>query len=258
MAKKFSTVIIIALLFAATGCQPTINPGDSVILPVRETKPPVISDSGYDELEIIDKVTKSRLEYKNAMELLINYYTRSGNNEKRKWAQTELTALNSISQYEYFNPIIVSNTYEPTTTITDADLLWEDAMLLKTQAEGLGQLFVDKNKYRAALNNLRQLILKYPKSDKIDDAAYQIGVISEYFKDYSIALTYYQAAYKWDTYTPYPARFRAARILDKHMHEYADALALYREAIEVEGIYEKNDEWKRNAEERIKQLEKSM
>ena len=108
-----------------------------------------------------------------------------------------------------------------------------------------------------ALTKFEQLITKYPSSDKIDDAAYQAGEISEYFKDYSIALDYYQRAYSWDPDTPNPARFRAAKILDKHMHRNAEALELYKKAIEVEGRFGKNREWKDFAEERIEELQKS-
>ncbi|MHC4580675.1 MAG: tetratricopeptide repeat protein, partial [Planctomycetota bacterium] len=104
--------------------------------------------------------------------------------------------------------------------------------------------------------NYNRLIKEHPTSDKIDDAAYKAGVIMEEFKDYVVALDYYQSAYKWDPETIHPARFRAARILDKQLHRYAEALELYQEAIRVEARFDKYRQWKEYAEMRIREIQK--
>jgi len=242
------------------GCQGS-NSGDSRRLPPR-TRPSIgtgntvnLTEAG--EIDIVEKIAASRLVYKQGLEMLVRYYTKTGNNHKLDWANKELRALNVMPWYNYIVPVVAPNTYRATTSNPDADLLYEDAMLQKNQAEVVGTLLLDRDVYRMALNKFEDMIRKYPTSDKIDDAAYNAGEISEYFKDYSIALDYYQRAYTWDPDTPHPARFRAARILDQRMHRNAEALELYRQAVEIEGRRGKFREWKDFAEERIRALEKS-
>ncbi len=260
MAKKISLIIFITLICISLGCQAT-NPGMGARLPERPkvtkyVSSPISPDAG--EIDIIEKVEKARQEYRLDMEALVSFYNKAGNNEKLKNATAELEALNTMPQFDYINPLDLSDRFNPSTQIMDADLLYEGAMLDKQQAEKYSLAFVDKELYRSALNKFKQLIKTYNNSDKIDDAAYEIGEIDEYFKDYSTALQYYQAAYKWNPEASWPARFRAARILDKYMHNYAEALPIYKEAIIKEGRYDQNREWKRNAEERVAVLEKTM
>jgi tetratricopeptide (TPR) repeat protein len=100
-----------------------------------------------------------------------------------------------------------------------------------------------------------QLIRQYPTSDKIDDAAYQVAEIYESFKNYEIALLYYQRAYQWNPETPHPARFHAAVLLDKRLHRRDEALELYQEAVLHEGG--RFDEWKVYGEKRIRELSTS-
>jgi tetratricopeptide (TPR) repeat protein len=107
---------------------------------------------------------------------------------------------------------------------------------------------------RLALDKYNQLIKKYPTSDKIDDAAFRAGGIYEYFKDYTIALLYYQRAYQWDPDTIHPARFKAAYILDKRLHRRAEALELYQQVAKKKGQHGK---YKVFAENRIRELTKS-
>lgn len=261
MAKKICTVIIIVSLYVLPGCQGS-NTGTSRRLPPR-TMPSIptsrtVNLTPAGEIDIVENVATSRQAYREGLEMLVRYYTKTGNNHKLDWAKKELHALDVMPQYNYIVPVVAPNTYRATTMIPDADLLYEDARLQKEQAErGFGTLFVNKNLYRMALRKFEELIVKYPTSDKIDDAAYMAGEISEYFKDYAIALDYYQRAYTWDPDTPHPARFRAARILDKYMHRNAEALELYKKAIETEGRYDKYREWVTFAKERINALEKT-
>ena len=261
MAKRICTVTLIVLLNVLVGCQGS-NSGDSRRLPPR-TRPSIgtgntvnLTEAG--EIDIVEKIAASRLAYKQGLEMLVRYYTKIGNNHKLDWANKELRALNVMPWYNYIVPVVAPNTYRATTSNPDADLLYEDARLQKEGAEPLGStMFVDKNAYRMALRKFEDVIKKYPNSDKIDDSAYMAGDISEYFKDYSIALEYYQRAYTWDPDTSHPARFKAARILDKYMHRNAEALELYKKAVETEGRYDKYRELKTVAEERINALQKT-
>ena len=260
MAKRICTVTLIVLLNVLVGCQAP-DSGVSRRLPDR-TRPSIgtgetINLTEAGEVDIVEKIVVNRLAYKQGLELLVKYYTRTGNSHKLEWANKELRALNVMPQYNYIVPVVASKSYRATTSIPDADLLYEDAMLQKNQAEVVATAIVNKDMYRMALRKFEDVITKYPTSDKIDDAAYQAGEITEYFKDYSIALDYYQRAYTWDPETPHPARFRAARILEQRMHRNAEALELYRQAVEIEGRRGEYREWKDFAEERIRALEKS-
>ncbi|MBN2182252.1 MAG: hypothetical protein JW715_10085 [Sedimentisphaerales bacterium] len=262
MAKRICTVILIVSLYILPGCT-NPNSGVSRVLPPR-TQPSLgtsqqlnLTDAG--EIDIVENIVANRQAYRQGLELLVKYYTRTGDNDKLSWANRELRALNVMPQYNYIVPVVAQKNYRQTVQIPDADILYEDARIQKEQAErGIGlKLFVNKDLYRMALRKFEDLIKKYPNSDKIDDAAYMAGEISEYFEDYSIAKEYYECAYKWDPDTLHPARFRAARILDKQMHRNDEALKLYKEAVKIEGRYDSNREWKAFAEERISALEKT-
>lgn len=260
MAKKICIVIIIVSLYVLPGCQGS-NTGTSRRLPPR-TMPSIptgrnINLTPAGEIDIVEDVVASRQAYRQGLELLVRYYTKTGDQSKLDWAKKELYALNVMPWYDYIVPVVAPKEYRATTMIPDADLLYEDARLQKEQAEILGKAIVNKNMYRMALKKFEDVIKKYPNSDKIDDAAFMAGEISEYFKDYSIALDYYQRAYTWDPDTPHPARFCAARILDQRMHRNAEALELYKKAIETEGRYDKYREWVTFAQERINKLEKT-
>jgi tetratricopeptide (TPR) repeat protein len=259
MAKRICTLILIVSLFTFIGCQQP-DTGRSRLEPPRTyisigtAQSPNLTPAG--EIDIVEDVEAHRQAYKQALEMLVRYYEKTGNNTKLNWAQKELNALNVMLQYNYVIPGVNPKEYRQTTSIREADMLYEDALAFEQQATPIGQLVVSENAYRLALGRFEQLIKKYPTSDKIDDAAYKAGVITEHFRDYMIALDYYQSAYTWDPDIPYPARFRAARILDKYMHRNAEALTLYKEAIKLETRYDSNLEWRRNAEERIRALEK--
>jgi tetratricopeptide (TPR) repeat protein len=140
-------------------------------------------------------------------------------------------------------------------SIPEADVLYYEAEGID-KAAGRLPVLKNKNQLRIALAKYDEVIRKYPASDKIDDAAYNAGVIYEYFKDYSIALLYYKRTFQWDPETPHPARFRAARILDQRLHRKDEALQLYQQAVKIEGQFDRYREWREFAERRIRELQK--
>ncbi|MBU2597387.1 MAG: hypothetical protein KJ757_07500, partial [Planctomycetes bacterium] len=48
---------------------------------------------------------------------------------------------------------------------------------------------------------------------------------------------YYKRAVQWNPYTPYPARYKAAKLLDYKLFNRAEALKLYRESLDKETEY---------------------
>ena len=74
-----------------------------------------------------------------------------------------------------------------------------------------GTEYID-NQRRAELL-FQQLLTNYPQSDKIDDAAYQLGDIyeSKAYKQYRRAAWYFERCVQWNTNTQFDARLRAGR-----------------------------------------------
>jgi tetratricopeptide (TPR) repeat protein len=259
MARIVLGAVVIISLNLMVGCREA-DSGRGRILPGRRTGAGTVGSvnlSQAGETDIVEQIAINRQAYHQGLELLIRYYTKTGNNMKLKWANEELASLNSITQYKYIiEAEILDSNLRASTSIPEADDLFEDGLKLEKEASAL---LISKNadKLRAALDKYDRLIRNYPTSDKIDDAAFKAAEIYEYFQDYSIALLYYKRAYQWDPEAPFPARFRSARILDKRLHRKAEALKLYRQALETEGKYGKRRLWKEYAEERIKVLSKT-
>jgi tetratricopeptide (TPR) repeat protein len=257
MTRMFVTAAMIALLTVFVGCQEP-NQGRGQQLPQRglqaSTPVPVEIAAAADEIDLVEQMSTQRQAYRATLEKLIRFYDVAGNNEKLSWARTELQALDRIPQYRYIvDAQVLSADLKATAKIQAADDLYAKAMETERKA-GVLPVLKDEELLRAALTQYSELLSQYPTSDKIDDVAYRMAGIHEYFKDYVIALSFYQRAYQWDPATPYPARFKAAFILDSRLHRRAEALQLYQEAIVKEAQYA---DYKAFAERRIQELSSS-
>jgi len=211
-----------------------------------------IPDAG--EIDIVEEMASYRAAYKSGLEKLNKYYMASGDAVKLGWAKRELASLNAGAQYRYIMPAAaVDANLRAVDTIDEADALFAEAEKLNRNASGI---IKDEAKLRAALRKYNLLIATYPNSDKIDNCAYRAGKIYEHFRDYEIAVIYFQRAFQWDSDTPYPARFKAAYILDRRLQMRKEALALYQLAYNnpIEQKYEGNMEF---AKKRILELTKS-
>lgn len=243
MAKTILTFVLVVFLHTLAGCY-EVDSGQSQLLSSKfKTTPKEVLQTGAGEADVIEQVALNRQAYRNSLESLIAHYSMTGNNMMLKWAENELNQFDRMPKYNY---IIEAGTARPglkaSTSITEANYLYADAVRLENKARGL-LIVVDENLLRVVLGRYNELIKKYPSSDKIDNAAYRAAGIYEHFKDYTIALLYYQRAYQWEPQTTQPARFRAARILDQHMSRKAEALELYKEAIKQENLSEDNKEY---------------
>ena len=251
MARKVCTLALIVLLSAFVGCGDT---GRSRLVAPDIRPPTRITPAGANETDIVEDMTVNRQGYKSGLEQLVAYYSRTGNNMKLRLAQKELAALTTMPRYNYIQAMDVGlANWKATDPIPAADDLYFSAMEYEKRA---GPILKNENQLRLALAKYNELIQKYNSSDKIDDAAFKVGTIYEHFKDYVIALTSFKRAFQWDPDTPHPARFRAARILDKNLHRNAEALQLYQQAVKIEGQFDKYREWKEFAERRIRELQK--
>ena len=259
MARVVCTGILIVLLSVLVGCQ-DVDRGQGQLIPrnTRRALGPasVVNITDKSEVDVVEQMAVNRQAYRQGLELLVGYYKRTGNNMKLEWANKELAALNTMPKYNYIiEAEVTPQNLKPSASIPEADDIYYDALEIDKNA-GTLPILKNQNQLRLALEKYRELIRKHPSSDKIDDAAYRAGVIHEYFKDYSIALLYFKRTFQWDPETPHPARFRAARILDKNLHRNAEALQLYQQAVKIEGQFDKYREWREFAEKRIRELQK--
>ena len=251
MARTILTAVLIVLLNVLVGCT-GVDSGRSQVAPAHYGPAPVISIADTDETALIEQMALNRQAYRQGLELLIKYYTRMGNNMKLQWAKKELVGLDSVIQYNYIVEAETKANLKADTSISGADALYDEALQIEKKA---GTLFLkDKQMLRLALTKYNQLIEKHGSSDKIDDAAYRAAGIYDYFKDYTLAVMYYKRVYQWDRYTVHPAKYRAAKILDKRLHQRTEALELYRQVIGDEAVPMNYREY---AELRIAELTKS-
>lgn len=203
------------------------------------------------QADYVENLAAAREGYKQALLDLIAYYESTGDATKLQWARTELKTFDEMVQYRYIMPgEWLPENLTAMDSIPEADQLYDEAMSLYRQSGGL-IIVTNEGKLRQALQVFNQIIRDYPSSDKIDDAAYRAARIYEHFKDYELAAVFYQRTFQWNPQTRYPARFRAAYILDRRLKMRADALAFYKLSLEKEAMYQNNAEY---AQRRIAQL----
>ncbi len=197
---------------------------------------------GAEEVDLVEDMTGRRNGYRGSLKALIDFYEAAGDATKLAWAKREYALM---PQYRYLMPgEALRADLRAIDSIDIADELYAEAVDLHKEAGGL-LIIIDEDKLRISLNKFNLLIERYPSSDKIDDAAYKAGRIYRHFQDYEIAAVYFQRAFQWDSNTPYPARFRAAYILDRKLNMKSEALVLYQLSLEKESRYEDNAEFSR-------------
>ena len=98
-------------------------------------------------------------------------------------------------------------------------------------------VFYNQTTMKKALAKLKELVERFPTSDKIAQAAFYIAEIhKEYFeeKDNDVALQWYKRAIDWDPDIQLPARFQMAVLWDFRLHNREKAMYWYQEAIAKE------------------------
>lgn len=234
MARATLTIALIVLLNALIGC----GGGDRFRLGSEEPidTSELATFPKADETDIVEQMAANRQAYHRSLEALLEYYKKQGNNMKLHWARKELEGLDNVQQYNYILEATIAGPHlKATTFVPEADYLYRDALRLERKAKEL-VLFTNDELLRQALDKYNRLIKNHPSSDKIDDAAYHAGGIYEHFKDYAIAILYYQRAYQWNANIIHPAKFKAAYILDNRLHQRAEALELYRQLVDDQNL----------------------
>lgn len=258
IAKQLTALFLLIGACGGCGQNGTYRPGSFIT-------PTVYGPGTMDEISLAEHVALNRQEYLQGLEALSDHYVRTGDRRKLDWTRKELSGLKKTPQYRYVGDVIPSADLSASMVIPEADALYMDAEELQKES-GLriaGPFFIPRvrggNTLQLALDKYSKVIDRYPTSNKIGKAAFQSGYIHEYFqKDYQTALLYYQRAYEWDSNiaTSFPARFKAAYMLDKRLDRKDEAVDLYREAVEgTEGL--RWTEWKKHGTQRVRVLTKT-
>jgi tetratricopeptide (TPR) repeat protein len=254
MARLILTANLLALIIALCGCTES-NSGRGQLIAERMKRATdrhaVIEAAKDKEVDIIEDMSMHRRAYRQSLEALIKYYRNTGNYMKREWAMKELAELDEIPQYNYIIEASVAGPdLKAMEEIPEADDLYYEGQVIEDEARKL-ILIKSAEKLRIALDRYNQIIRQYPTSDKIDDAAFMAGRIYEEFKDYTIAVLYYQRTYQWAPDTVYPARYKAARVLDDKLLRRGEALELYTQALKYDML---NATQREMAQERVDEL----
>ena len=236
-------------LLLAAGCQsaPRQRPAE---LEVRRMDPLKVAQSAdlerSTEVQLVEQMSRDRSNYKQDLELLRQFYDRQGNQMKVMWVEEEIKHIDLGPRRAY---LVVAEVAGPDLKagqpIVEADNLYRDGVQIMKEA--VSGLFVDQKKLYQAIDKFNELITNYHTSDKIGDAAFQLGEIyNKHRKDYQTALLYYQRTWQWDPQTPLPARFEVARIYDDKLFDKAKALQFYEQAVNLESAYPSNVNYARN------------
>jgi hypothetical protein len=207
----------------------TPPPASKAPVPTAPTTPPARAPGApASDVEFVERILAARRDYQVALEELRRHYLSVGDLERARWAEEELVQFHRISKHAYRLELDVPPpTLQAQHNINEANELYMRAMSYKDK--GWRTDYID-NQRRAEIL-LQQLLSSYPQSDKIDDAAYQLGDIyeSSAYKQYRRSAQYFERCFQWNPNTQFDARLRAARLYDKQLSERSRALELYRE-----------------------------
>jgi tetratricopeptide (TPR) repeat protein len=200
--------------------------------PAQPAKPKPPPGTKVTDAELVEKVIAARRDYQGALENLRAHYINDGEIEKAKWAEEELLQFHRMSKRPYrLDMDVPPPTLKPQYNIKEANELYRQAMTYKDK--GYGTEYLD-NQRRAELL-LQRLLTNHPQSDKIDDAAYQLGDLyeSKAYKHYDRAAVYFERCFQWNPKTQFDARIRAARLYER-LNERNKAVEIYKEIVDRE------------------------
>jgi len=197
------------------------------------------------EVDLVEELLLHRAMYARLLRALNTYYSEHGNEEKAIWARSEMNDLRRVKTYRYIlDSEVPVMAMTPNESIAEVDQLYDEACaLMKKGGHGVPALY-NQETMKLALAKFKELVDRYPASDKIDDAAFFIGEIhKEYFveKDNSLAIEWYKRAIQWNPNTPHPVRFQIAVAYDYRLHEREEALKWYQQVLECEPDIEKTN-----------------
>ncbi len=264
---RASIFVIAILAVTVIGCEGIARKHDSRV--GVDIQPPPLNDEGLVAAEdlpnIPDKVEvmmAARQAYIKEMLALERSYLMHGDTVRANWArrQREVTEGNEIYPYLTDEAPEQRVAVAPEESIPEADKLYAEGLKMFESLQNLpfGAMIKQGGEDpRTALRLFKRVLSEYPKSDKVDDAAFYCGdIYKEYLReddpDNELVVRYYRWAVALDPATPHPARFNCAVVYDWRLHNRAAAIELYHQVLDTEEAG--NNSNQRFAATRIEQL----
>lgn len=227
------TIVAAAVISAlAVGCTEYPRKHPNVPQISQESKSVEAIDSNVyvaetEEVELVETMAMHRSHYMQYLRALYRHYLQNGDAFRADLALREIEGLRVVEQFKYLRSRIDPIPYaQARDSIPKADGLYREGRSLKDHASPLG--ITNREQMMEALFKFKRLIKKYPESDKVDDAAYHIAEIYHItLSDYQHAVVYYLRAFQFDSSTPWPAAYRAAKLYDSELLDRDKALELY-------------------------------
>lgn len=242
-----SGVATVAGVLVAQPSKPITTPNKTSALPPGDTPAPA---GAATDVALVERNIAARKEYENSLKALYEHYAKVGDKQRLQWAERELMAYHLLWKPSYNLDVkdVPPPTLEARVNVREANELYKAAMEYK--GKGIGDEYV-LNMRRSELL-LREVLDKYPNSDKIGDVAYQLGDIYEgrAYKQYDRAAKYFERSYQWVKGARTDGRLRAAVLYDRQLNERTKAVELYRAVVE----HDTNPEHIKQAEKRIGEL----
>lgn len=192
---------------------------------------PPSAGAGSD-VDLVKRTIAARKEYEDSLKELRGHYVKAGDKQRTDWTEQELMAFHLMFKPSYNLDVsdVPPPTLEATLNVKEANELFKHAMEYK--GRGLGTEFI-LNQRRAEVL-FRELLEKYPHSDKIGDVAFQLGEIyeSRAYKQYDRAARYYERSFQWVKGSQLDGRLRAAILYDRQLNDRTKAIELYRSVVE--------------------------
>lgn len=233
---------------AASGWAVADTPSKPLTEPAKgDALPP---GAGSD-VALVERALTARKEYEASLKALYEYYARVGDKQRLAWAERELMAYHMMWKPSYNLDVrdVPPPTLQASVNVKEANDLFRTAMEYK--GKGFGDDYV-LNMRRAEVL-LREVLEKYPNSDKIGDVAYQLADLYEgrAYKQYDRAARYYERSFQWvKGGARTDARLRAAVLYDRQLNERSKAIELYRAVVD----HDTNADHIRQAEKRLAEL----
>lgn len=242
--KSFHHCSLALLLCAAAGCEGWNRKSDPP-RDLNEDSRAVVEkfrESGVNIADELEEMARLRQAYIEQLIRLEKLYLEVGDMARANAARRQRQRTEQIEVYPYATDKAPEQSSEvtPAESVAEADRMYAEADGLIQSFRKIplaGTLKANQDKAARAVSTLKDLIRRYPRSDKVDDAAYWIG---ECYKEYlreddpenDLALRYYLWAIELNPRTPHPARFQAAVVYDFRLHDRIRAVEMYRRVIE--------------------------
>ena len=165
-------------------------------------------------MELVERVIAARKEYESSLKALYEHYHRVGDKQRSQWIEKELMGYHLMWKPSYNLDVkdVPPPSLEAKVNVREANELFRAAMEYK--GRGFGDDYI-LNQRRAEIY-FREILEKYPNSDKIADVAYQLGDIyeSRAFRQYDRSAQYFERSFQWMKGSRTDARLRAAVLYD--------------------------------------------